>query len=174
MKRYTVIVTPEAQSNIREAFLYINARSPLNAGRWLQSLHDQIETLERFPQRCSYARERSDLGQELRQLLFKSHRIISSWTNRRLPFKSSAFAMENAAQSANTNKPLETISPGVSACVNSALTMEAMIRINNAHGNQNPARRKSCRSCSRSSNVQPSKPPCSFRKPCRVPGTEKP
>ena len=51
-------------------------RSPLNADRWLQGLYDQIDTLERFPGRCSYAREREYLDDELRQLLYKSHRIV--------------------------------------------------------------------------------------------------
>jgi plasmid stabilization system protein ParE len=76
VNRYAVIVTPEAQSNIREAFLYINDRSPLNGQRWLRNLYKQIDKLEQFPERCPYARERSYLGTELRQLLFKSHRII--------------------------------------------------------------------------------------------------
>jgi plasmid stabilization system protein ParE len=76
VKKYAVAVTPEAQSNIKEAFLFINARNPLNAARWLQGLYKKIDTLEQFPERCAYARERSFLGNELRQLLFKSHRII--------------------------------------------------------------------------------------------------
>jgi len=39
-------------------------------------LYKQIETLERFPERCSYAREREFFGGNLRQLLYKSHRIV--------------------------------------------------------------------------------------------------
>jgi len=31
VKKFEVIVTPEAQAGIREAFLYIHERSPLNA-----------------------------------------------------------------------------------------------------------------------------------------------
>ncbi len=76
MTHYTVTVTPEAQANIREAFLYISGRNPLNGERWLRALYKQVDTLERFPERCAYARERSLLGNELRQMLFKSHRII--------------------------------------------------------------------------------------------------
>ena len=76
MKPFEVVVTPEAQSGIREAFLYIFARSPVNAGKWLQGLYAQIDTLERTPERCAYARERDYLDCELRQLVFKSHRIV--------------------------------------------------------------------------------------------------
>src|SRR5712692_3669480 len=54
---------------------FTNAR-PLNAARWLQGLYDQIDTLQRFPERCALAREREYLEEDLRQLVFKSHRII--------------------------------------------------------------------------------------------------
>jgi plasmid stabilization system protein ParE len=74
--KFRVIVTPEAQTNIRAALEYIHARSPLNAERWLQELYQQIDTLERFPERCSFAREKTYLEEDLRQLLFKSHRIV--------------------------------------------------------------------------------------------------
>ena len=73
---YQVTVTPEAQAGIRESFAYIHERSPMNAARWLQSLYRQIDTLERFPERCAFAREREYLDEELRQLVFKSHRIV--------------------------------------------------------------------------------------------------
>jgi plasmid stabilization system protein ParE len=76
VKTFDVIVTPEAQSGIRESFLYIHERSPLNAARWLQGLYDEIDTLERFPERCSYAREREYLEEELRQLVYKSYRVV--------------------------------------------------------------------------------------------------
>lgn len=76
MKTFEVIVTPEAQSGIRESFLYIHERSPLNAARWLQGLYDEIDSLERFPERCSYAREREYLEEDLRQLVYKSHRVV--------------------------------------------------------------------------------------------------
>ena len=76
MKKYRVIVTPEAQAGIRQAFAYIQERAPLNAARWLQGLYKQIDTLERFPERCAFAREREYLEEDLRQLIFKSHRIV--------------------------------------------------------------------------------------------------
>ena len=74
--KYEVAVMPEAQNGIRDAFRYIQERAPLNAERWLIGLYKQIETLERFPERCSYAREREFFGGNLRQLLYKSHRIV--------------------------------------------------------------------------------------------------
>jgi plasmid stabilization system protein ParE len=74
--KYQVIITPDAQAAIRESFAYIHERSPLNAARWLQALYREIDTLERFPERCAFAREREYLEGDLRQLLFKSHRIV--------------------------------------------------------------------------------------------------
>ena len=76
MKQYRVIVTPEGQAGIRESFMYIKERSPLNAARWLKQLYSEIDTLERFPERCPHAREREYLEESLRQHVFKSHRLI--------------------------------------------------------------------------------------------------
>ena len=42
MKRFRVIVTPEAESGIREAFAYIFERSPLHAERWIRQLYAEI------------------------------------------------------------------------------------------------------------------------------------
>lgn len=56
--------------------MYIQERSPLNAARWLQGLYDEIDSLERFPERCPYAREREYLEEALRQLVYKSHRVV--------------------------------------------------------------------------------------------------
>jgi len=74
--KYQVIVTPDAQAAIRESFAYIHERAPLKAARWLQALYREIDTLERFPERCAFARERKYLDADLRQLVFKSHRIV--------------------------------------------------------------------------------------------------
>src|SRR5437762_1748091 len=59
---------PEAEKGIRTSFQYIHERAPLNAARWLQGLYDQIDTLERLPERCAFARERQYLEEDLRQL----------------------------------------------------------------------------------------------------------
>ena len=76
MKKYEVIVSPEAQAAILTAFRYIHERAPQNAERWLRNLYSCIGTLESFPGRCASARERKYFEEELRQLVFKSHRII--------------------------------------------------------------------------------------------------
>jgi plasmid stabilization system protein ParE len=76
VKRYEVIVTPEAEAGIVSAFDYISERSPENAAKWLRGLYREIDSLETVPERCSLARENEYLEGTFRQLLFKSHRII--------------------------------------------------------------------------------------------------
>jgi plasmid stabilization system protein ParE len=73
---YTVVVTPAAEFDIAAAFAYIHDRSPLNAERWLRGLYRSIHKLERFPGRCAPAREAEALGEDLRQFVFKSHRLV--------------------------------------------------------------------------------------------------
>ena len=75
MKKFEVIVTPQAEADIL-AFRYIHDHSPLHAAHWIQTLYAEIDTLENFPERCGYAREREYLEVALRQLIFKSHRVI--------------------------------------------------------------------------------------------------
>src|SRR5437016_5205037 len=70
------MVTPEAEAGIVRAFQYIFSHSPHNAGKWLRALYGKIDTLERMPAPCSLAREDEYFEETLRQLLFKSHRII--------------------------------------------------------------------------------------------------
>ena len=76
MKRYEVVVTPEAESEIVSAFEYIYLRSPQNATKWLRALYKKIDTLEGMPERCPIARENEYFDETLRQLIFKTHRII--------------------------------------------------------------------------------------------------
>lgn len=76
MKKYEVIVTAEAEAGILAAFRYIHDSSPRKASKWLRALYSKIATLENFPRRCPFARERDYFEEELRQLVFKSHRII--------------------------------------------------------------------------------------------------
>ena len=69
VKKYEVMVSPEAQAAILTAFRYIHERAPQNAERWLRNLYSCIGTLESFPGRCASARERKYFEEELRQLV---------------------------------------------------------------------------------------------------------
>jgi plasmid stabilization system protein ParE len=75
--KFSIVITSEAQRNIIAAFEHILADSEQNAGRWLQGIYETIDTLEAFPRRCATAQEqRYYPKRELRQLAYKSHRII--------------------------------------------------------------------------------------------------
>jgi plasmid stabilization system protein ParE len=75
--RYQVIITPAAEADVIESMQYIHARSPLNAARWLRMLYKAIGELGEFH---GYGRapESDWLDFELRQKVFKSHRIVYS------------------------------------------------------------------------------------------------
>jgi plasmid stabilization system protein ParE len=74
--RYLVVVTVTARANIAAAYQHIAERSPTNAAVWVQGLYEQIDRLEEFPRRFGAAREQAHFAEELRQVVFKSHRII--------------------------------------------------------------------------------------------------
>ena len=76
MKKYEVIVTPEAETGIVSAFEFMWEQSPESATKWLRALYRGIRSLETMPSRCARAREDQYLEHGLRQLLFRSHRII--------------------------------------------------------------------------------------------------
>ncbi len=78
MKRFEVIIQAEAEVDLRDAFEFIRVDSPSNAGAWLQGLCDAIESLETMPERCCFAREREELGTDIRQFIYHSHRILFS------------------------------------------------------------------------------------------------
>lgn len=74
--RYRVVISPNAQQEISEAFSFISQRSPANVARWLQGLYDRIASLESMPG-CELAREARFIDNAVvRQIVFKSHRII--------------------------------------------------------------------------------------------------
>ncbi len=70
--RYTVIVTPEAESDLREAYRYIRDRAPRAAREWSRRVRSSINTLSRFPERCSLAPESAFFDESIRQLCFGS------------------------------------------------------------------------------------------------------
>lgn len=76
MKRYDIVIRPEAENDLREAFAYIQADSRRSAASWLSGLYKAIGALETMPQRCPSAPEREDLGFKVRQFLYRSHRIL--------------------------------------------------------------------------------------------------
>lgn len=65
---YRVEVTPDALDAIRQHVRHIavELRAPLNAERWLQRVWDAVDSLERFPRRCSLAPDNEQVTYEVR------------------------------------------------------------------------------------------------------------
>ncbi|MBL8885767.1 MAG: type II toxin-antitoxin system RelE/ParE family toxin [Phycisphaerales bacterium] len=76
--RYTVVFHSEARDEALDAAEYIAANGSDEAAlRWYEGLEAAIGSLETMPARCGYAREHGSFpGVELRQLVYKSHRLI--------------------------------------------------------------------------------------------------
>lgn len=76
--RYTVIFRPEARDEALDAADYIAKHgSPEAALRWYEGLEAAVASLAHVPASHGYAREHDAIpGIELRQVVFKSHRLI--------------------------------------------------------------------------------------------------
>ena len=76
---YKVIVSPLARLDILEAANYITENGGAERGRsWTAGVLVAIKSLSEMPRRCSVADEAIDVGRELRELHYYSHRIIFS------------------------------------------------------------------------------------------------
>ena len=76
--RWRIEFSPTAESEILDAARFIAEDSPTDAVRWYDGIHEAVMSLQDMPNRCSHARENEAFPLELRQLVFKSHRVIFS------------------------------------------------------------------------------------------------
>lgn len=75
--KFKVIVEPSAAADIVGYGEWITAQgTPGNAERWVEGIELAIDSLSAMPERCSLAPESAAFDREIRQLLFKSHRIL--------------------------------------------------------------------------------------------------
>lgn len=70
MKTYRVVITPSAQRDIEEAFVWIAEQNEGAAIRWFNGVIEVVDTLKRFPERCPFALENDFFEQEIRQILY--------------------------------------------------------------------------------------------------------
>ena len=69
MRRYSVVVTPFAAANIREAHAWLSAKNPVYADRWLAAIREKILSLATLPESHAVARESAAFDVEIRQVL---------------------------------------------------------------------------------------------------------
>lgn len=76
--KYEVWFSPTARAEILEAFEYIRSdqHAPLSAARWLDGIISAISGLADFPESHAFARENEEFEEDLRQLIYRSHRIV--------------------------------------------------------------------------------------------------
>jgi plasmid stabilization system protein ParE len=74
--KYNVEITPAAERDVEEIWIYIANDSPENATAFILRLEDQINTLERLPDRCPLIPENELLGSSYRHLLYGAYRTI--------------------------------------------------------------------------------------------------
>ncbi len=74
---YRVTLSPQARSDAREAAAFIRDQAgPDQARRWKNGLLDAIASLSEMPLRCAVAPESQELGAQMRQLVYYSHRVL--------------------------------------------------------------------------------------------------
>lgn len=66
---YRLVIMPQAEADIAEAFSYLSERAPEAAARWYRQVRTEIESLATMPARCAVAPEAARFGVELRHLL---------------------------------------------------------------------------------------------------------
>jgi plasmid stabilization system protein ParE len=69
---YRVILTPEAERDLRTAYRYIRNHAPQAAREWIRRARRSIKTLSHHPERCPLAPESASFDEPIRELLFGS------------------------------------------------------------------------------------------------------
>jgi toxin ParE1/3/4 len=75
-ERYRVEITRVAETDLRDIHRNIVADNKVAADQWLNSIEQQIDSLEKFPLRCPIIPEAQELGGEYRQMIHGNYRTI--------------------------------------------------------------------------------------------------
>ncbi len=67
---YRVVITPDAESDLRTAYRYIRSYAPSAARNWVRRARQAARSLARRPERCPLAPESASFDQPIRELLF--------------------------------------------------------------------------------------------------------
>ena len=76
MKKYKIVILPDAERDLEAGYFYIKEDSPKNALRWYQEIYTKIQTLSSLPLRCPLAPENDYFEEEIRHLLVQNYRIL--------------------------------------------------------------------------------------------------
>ena len=74
--RYEVLIQPEAEQDIEEAYCWLAEQSPSRAALWYNLLVDAVLSLETLAARCPIAPESPVFQREIRHLVYGAYRIL--------------------------------------------------------------------------------------------------
>jgi plasmid stabilization system protein ParE len=67
---YRVIITPQAETELRTIYRYIRSQAPRAAHDWIRRARQCAKSLARFPERCPLAPESDSFEQPIREPFF--------------------------------------------------------------------------------------------------------
>ena len=74
--KYRVLILPDAEAELEDAYRFILEDSPSRAKRWREALLQKAKSLKSFPERCAVAPESDVLGVEVRHLVIGNYRVL--------------------------------------------------------------------------------------------------
>jgi len=76
VKRHSIVILPNAEQEIEDAYLYIKKDSPINALTWYQEIYQKIQLLSSLPLRCPLVPENDFFEEEIHHLIVQNYRIL--------------------------------------------------------------------------------------------------
>ncbi len=76
MRKHLVEITKIAEQDICSIFKYIARDNPVSAAEWVKEIERQINSLEKFPERCPIIHESEELGKEYHHFIYGDYRTI--------------------------------------------------------------------------------------------------
>ena len=76
MKRHKVLIHPDAEDELDNAYRHIARDAPERATRWRKQLLKRARLLRTFPQRSPKAPEAKTLGADVRHLIVGDYRVL--------------------------------------------------------------------------------------------------
>jgi len=67
---YRVILTPEAETDLRQSYRYIRNQAPHAARDWIRRARQSAKSLAHHPERCPLAPESASFGKPIHELFF--------------------------------------------------------------------------------------------------------
>ena len=67
---FRVIITPDAEVDLRKAYLFIRKSAPLAARQWIKGARQTIKSLARHPERAPLAPESASFKEPIREVFY--------------------------------------------------------------------------------------------------------